>query len=55
MDVIYIIGQYLACKSGIWDEFLKDNIVYESNCVLTGKELENEPSVRNGRFVHTRG
>ena len=55
MDVIDTIGQYLAFKSQNWDGFLKDSIVYESNCVLTRKKLENEPSVRNGRFVHTRG
>ena len=55
MDVIDTIGQYLTCKSQNWEEFLKDSKVYESNCVFTGKELENEPSVRNRRFVHTRG
>ena len=55
MDLIDTIGQYLTFKSQNWDEFLKDSKVYESNCVFTGKELENEPSVRNRRFVPTRG
>ena len=42
-------------QSGLWDRYLKDSKVYESISVLTGKELENEQSVRNRRFVNTCG